>query len=52
MYSWVQSDMGNAAALRMGMAKAPVTVEESVEKMLGIVSPRCVFMFCLTWQLT
>jgi hypothetical protein len=38
MSRWAQTDMGNAIAKRVGLEKAPVRVEDSVEKLLKIVS--------------
>ncbi|WRT64231.1 uncharacterized protein IL334_001160 [Kwoniella shivajii] len=35
---WVQTDMGDRAAILSGMDKAPITVEESVEGMVKVIA--------------
>ncbi|KAM0748078.1 NAD(P)-binding protein [Meredithblackwellia eburnea MCA 4105] len=35
--SWVQTDMGNLGATSNGMAEAPVTLQESVDGILGLI---------------
>jgi hypothetical protein len=36
-FSWVQTDQGNGVAKAQGLEKAPITVEYSVEFILGKV---------------
>ena len=33
---WVQTDMGNGAAIGVGMEQAPLTIEESVKNLIGL----------------
>lgn len=38
VYSWVQTEMGNAGAVSAGLPEAPVTVADSVGGIIAVVS--------------